>query len=129
MEKYSILYIQFKGKKIDHNYFLFPKMASTKNTSKLPSRKLLGENGVTRELLGDFQPEGSRGQLFLERYFDKQHFQVQELKALASIFSRLCNVPFPRDYTRTKALLIKWFDMNIDIFEQHRDEVFIQYGY
>ena len=46
-------------------------MSSTQKTPKAPSRKILGEKGVAKELIGDFIPEGSRGMLFLERYFNK----------------------------------------------------------
>lgn len=39
---------------------------------KAPSRKDLGEKGVVKQLLGDFNPEGSKGMRFIERYLDKK---------------------------------------------------------
>lgn len=90
---------------------------------KAPSRKLLGEKGVAKELIGDFIPEGSRGMLFLERYFNKQQLYVNRLISLGLVFSKLCNIKFPRNYRRNKDLLILWFDMNIDVIEPFGDNV------
>lgn len=91
-------------------------------TSKAPSRKLLGEKGVAKQLIGDFKTEGSRGMLFLEKYFDKNLY-VNRLISLGLIFSKICNIKFPRNYRRNKELLILWFDMNIDIIEPYSSNV------
>lgn len=91
-------------------------------TSKAPSRKLLGEKGVAKELIGDFKPEGSRGMLFLEKYFHKQLY-VNRLISLGLVFSKICNIKFPRNYRRNKELLILWFDMNIDRIEPFSSNV------
>ena len=91
-------------------------------TSKAPSRKLLGEKGVAKELIGDFKPEGSRGMLFLEKYFNKQLY-VNRLISLGLVFSKICDIKFPRNYRRNKELLILWFDMNIDRIEPFSSNV------
>lgn len=85
-------------------------------TSNAPSRKLLGERGVAQKLLGDFEPEGSRGMEFLMNFFHNQ-ISVNRLISLATLFSKMLGIKFPRNYKRNRELLILWFDMNLDAIQ------------
>ena len=85
-------------------------------TSSAPNRRILGEKGVAKELLGDFEPEGSRGMIFVMNFFNGQ-ITVNRLVWLGTIFSRMLNIEFPRNFKRNRDLLIKWFDTNIELIE------------
>jgi hypothetical protein len=41
----------------------------------------------------------------------------ESLVILAQVFATITGVKFPRDYTRRRTLIIKWFDNNIELFE------------
>ena len=93
--------------------------------STAPSRKLLGEKGVSKELLGNFDPKKSRGMIFLRKIFHDQ-ITVNRLISLATIFSKILDIELPRNYKRNKELLTLWFDMHLDQIEGFSDNIIIE---
>jgi hypothetical protein len=89
-----------------------------------PGRKIrLSDRGHKREQeisdlhTGGFSADGSRGLRFLERICPGHNLTRESLVALGRVFSLISGVKFPRDFTRRRILVIKWFDDNIDGLE------------
>ena len=95
-------------------------------TSTAPNRRELGEKGVAQKLLEGFEPEGSRGMQFVMKIFNNQ-ISVTRLVDLGKIFSNMLNIEFPRNYKRNRDLLIKWFDMNIDLIEPYASKITLEF--
>jgi hypothetical protein len=75
------------------------------------------ESEVSNDHVGDFVAEGSRGMKFLDKLCPGQILTREALVALAKVFAAIAQVPFYRDFTRRRVLVIKWFDDNIDKLE------------
>lgn len=93
-------------------------------TSTAPNRRKLGERGVAQALLGDFDPEKSKGMKVVMKFFDNK-ISVNRLISLGTILSQMLNLEFPRNYKRNRDLLVKWFDMNLEIIEPNLDKITI----
>lgn len=93
---------------------------------KGPSRSQYTEREVAEKILGDFDPEHSRGMEFILRVFNNK-YTVNRLVAYGKVISRNLNIKFPRNYRRNKDLLIKWYDMNLDVIEPFSHNVTINY--
>jgi hypothetical protein len=75
------------------------------------------ERQISDEHLGEFNPEGSRGMEFIESLCPSVSLTRESLIVLAQVFSVLSSVPFHRDFTRRRILVIKWFNDNVDQLE------------
>lgn len=75
------------------------------------------ERQILDEHLGDFTPDGSRGMAFIQRLSPCGSLTRVSLVFLAHVFSVVTEVPFHRDFTRRRNLVIKWFDDHIDELE------------
>jgi hypothetical protein len=75
------------------------------------------EREISDEHLGEFSPEGSRGLDFIQRLCNSRSLTRESLVVLAQVFSAISCIPFHRDFTRRRSLVIKWFDDHIDRLE------------
>jgi hypothetical protein len=75
------------------------------------------EKEISEEHLGDFIPEGSLGLKFIQRMCPSYSLTRESLVVLAQVFAVISGIPFHRDYTRRRTLVIKWFDDNIERLE------------
>jgi hypothetical protein len=64
--------------------------------------------------LGKFNPEGSDGLSFLLSLCPCRNLTRESFIILAQVFSILTSISFPRDFSRRRDLVIKWFDDNLD---------------
>jgi hypothetical protein len=64
-----------------------------------------------------FQAQGSRGDEFIRTLVPSGNLTCQALATLAKIFSAISGIPFHRDFTRRRALVVKWFNDNLDTLE------------
>jgi hypothetical protein len=99
-----------------------------------PSRVLDRRQKLEKEISdmheGDFVVAGSRGLKFLDAILDGEAlaFDRKSLIALAMLFSAISNVRFPRDFTRRRTLIIKWFDQNLEALQPIRTVLSFSYG-
>ena len=83
-------------------------------TRRVKDRRNCTEHDIIQLHLGEFDPEDSPGlQLALE-FLGDCPCASQSLSIVAHLLGEIIQKPVPRDYTRKKALLIKWFDENHD---------------
>jgi hypothetical protein len=75
------------------------------------------EKQIAEDHLGEFMPIGSRGLEFIERIAGTPPLTGKSLIVLARGCAFVANVWFPRDFTRRRDLVIKWFDDHIDTLE------------
>ena len=91
------------------------------------SRKTLPEGVRSDILLGNFQPYQSRGWQFINTIVSHP-VSCNGLVSIATVFSEVLQIPLSRDYMRRKALVIKWFDENIDKILPWRNIISIEYA-
>jgi hypothetical protein len=77
----------------------------------------MAEKDISDDHQAGFMPQGSRGEQFLRKMVPQGALTSHSLEALAKVFSAISGVPFHRDYTRRRALMIKWFNDNIAALE------------
>jgi hypothetical protein len=63
--------------------------------------------------MGSFKAEGSAGMLFLQSLCPGHHLARESLIVVAKVLSIISGIHFPRDYTRRKDLVVKWFTDHI----------------
>jgi hypothetical protein len=88
-----------------------------RRTKPISDRAHKLEREVSNAHEGEFVAEGSRGLIFLEGLCPRQTLNRVSLVALAKVFAAIAHIPFYRDFTRRRSLVIKWFDDNIDRLE------------
>jgi hypothetical protein len=71
------------------------------------------EREISDQHLGEFKPEGSLGLKFIQELCPTYSLTRESLVVLARLFSAMSSVPFPRDFTRRRGLIIKWFTDHI----------------
>jgi hypothetical protein len=81
---------------------------------RVSDRAHMLEKEISDIHLGGFQLEGSRGWQFIQDLIPDGNVKCQSLIQLARVFSAISGIPFHRDYTRRRALIVKWFDDHID---------------
>jgi hypothetical protein len=81
------------------------------------SRGLHKEKDVADALTGTFNPSESRGLHLIERLSAGKELSREQMIGLAHIFSVLAKIDFPRDFTRRRDLLVKWFDDHFEVLE------------
>jgi hypothetical protein len=67
--------------------------------------------------MDSFKAAGSDGLRFIESLCPGHNLTRESLIVLAKAFSWISGVHFPRDYTRRRDLVIKWFDNHVDALE------------
>jgi hypothetical protein len=75
------------------------------------------EREIAEDHLGEFTPIGSRGLEFIEGLSGTPYLTRKSLILLARVCARVADIRFPRDFTRRRELIIKWFDDHIDKLE------------
>jgi hypothetical protein len=75
------------------------------------------EREISDQHLGEFKPQGSRGLAFINKLCQSERLTRRALVALAYPFSYVSGIPFRRDFSRRRDLVVKWFDDNIDLLE------------
>jgi hypothetical protein len=83
----------------------------------VPNRSVMTEHDIADARLGDFNPEGSRGEAIVRQIYPEGELTRRSLYSFASVLSALANVPLQRDLTRRKSLLVKWFDEHYSTLE------------
>lgn len=81
---------------------------------RVKDRRNCTERDITQLHLGEFEPEESPGLQLAMEFLDGCPCASQSLSIIAHLLGEMIQNPVPRDYTRKKALLIKWFDENCD---------------
>jgi hypothetical protein len=84
---------------------------------RISDRGHLSEAKISELHLGRFAAEGSAGLHFLETLCPGHDLTCESLVALARVCSVISGVQFPRDFTRRRDLVIKWFDDHLDRLE------------
>jgi hypothetical protein len=72
------------------------------------------EGAISDLHMGPFTAEGSPGLRFVESLSPGHSLTRESLIIVARICSALSGVRFPRDFTRRRNLIIKWFDDHLD---------------
>ena len=89
-------------------------------------RKGVSESKRADAMLGNFDAKKSRGYQFILGILSEP-ISLSSLISLATIISFLSGIPFSRDYTRRKDLVIKWFDDNYDDIFPFKDKIHANY--
>jgi hypothetical protein len=87
----------------------------------VPNRALLREREIAVFRLGNFHADTSRAAQRLRQLYPYGELTRRSLYSLASLIGPLAGVQLPRDFTRRKDLLIKWFDDNFDDLRSYFD--------
>jgi hypothetical protein len=64
--------------------------------------------------LGQFEPDGSQGDRFLRDIAFGVSLTRESLVSFAQLFYVISGIQFPRDYTRRRALVVKWFNDHLE---------------
>jgi hypothetical protein len=83
----------------------------------IANRANMSERDIADFRLGGFRAERSRAAERLRELYPYGDLTRRSLYSLASLLSALSDVKLPRDFTRRKELLVKWFDDNFDALE------------
>ena len=81
---------------------------------RIRNRRDQTERSITRQHLGNFDPDKSRGSELALKFLHGDPVTTKSLKLLVQVLSRVAQLPLPRDYARSKRLLILWFDQNYE---------------
>jgi hypothetical protein len=84
---------------------------------RISDRAHRSEREISDGHMGGFSAEGSRGLAFIQRMCRPYRLTRESLVVLAQVFSAISGVPFRRDFTRRRTLVIKWFDDHIERLE------------
>lgn len=91
---------------------------------RVPKRKKRVEEGfskyfypekvVSRNLLGDFKVNTSRGKELIEEIMNRSlnDISIKSLVCISRVLSNILNIELKRNIYRRKDLLVKWFDDN-----------------
>jgi hypothetical protein len=90
-----------------------------RDSRTVPNRALMRERDIADFRLGGFHAEGSRAARRLRAMFPQGELTRRSLYSFASLVGALGGVTLPRDFTRRKELLVKWFDDNFDALEPY----------
>lgn len=104
---------------------------SSKQDKKI-SRRHATEKAVAQNLLGDFEVKNSKGLSIIETIMGENSFESisrNSLLSLTTILSKLTQIPFPRNFSRRKALIVKWFDDNAEELELAVKFVFVEFSH
>jgi hypothetical protein len=82
--------------------------------SRISDRRNLGESEISDHHLAGFSAAGSRGERFVAAMCQNHPVTRDSLVSLAHVFASISGVRFPRDFSRRRVLVIKWFDDHID---------------
>ena len=100
-------------------------------SDKKISRRHATEKAVAQSLLGDFEVKNSRGLSIIESLMGENTFESMSrnsLLSLTTVLSKLTQIPFPRNFSRRKALIVKWFDDNADELETAVKFVYVEFS-
>jgi hypothetical protein len=92
-------------------------MARRGGRERISDRGHKREREISELHLGEFKPQGSTGLRFLQSLTPDHTLTRESLVILAQVFSSVSSIPFPRDFTRRRDLIIKWFTDHLDILE------------
>lgn len=92
---------------------IMPPKKKSKDTHEF-SRKFNTEKALAKKLLEDFNAKGSRGEALIEQILHRDIKTISRngLIGLGTIISGYTGINFPRNNTRKRDLIIKWFDDN-----------------
>jgi hypothetical protein len=77
----------------------------------------MSEGKISELHLGRFTAEGSAGLRFLETLCPGHDLTRESLVLFARVCSAISGIQFPRDFTRRRDLVIKWFNDHLDRLE------------
>lgn len=81
--------------------------------SKAP-KILKSEKEIVKRLLGNFIAEGSVGENLIEEICkcSIKQIRLKDLISTSIIVGQMAKIELPRNYKRSKKLLVKWYDEN-----------------
>lgn len=95
------------------------------------SRRHASEKHVADTLLGDFRPITSAGfKLIQEMAGCSQCYDDLSrnlLLSLATVVSTILDIQFPRNFSRRKSLIVKWFDINYDRISPIKNNIRVEF--
>jgi hypothetical protein len=83
-------------------------------TERPLSRKFMREGEIAKRLQGTFKAEGSRGWQLIGQIANGEKLGRRDILKLATLFSIVSDIEFPRNMTRRRDLIVKWFDEHAD---------------
>jgi hypothetical protein len=92
-------------------------MTLRKNRARISDRAHKSEAEIAEVHLSTFRSDGSAGLVFVQKLCPGHSLRRESLIVLAKIFSIISGVHFPRDYTRRRDLIFKWFTDHIGELE------------
>jgi hypothetical protein len=84
---------------------------------RISDRSHQSEATISAQHMGSFKAEGSAGMLFLQSLCPGHRLARESLIVVAKVLSIISGIHFPRDYTRRKDLIVKWFTDHIHELE------------
>jgi hypothetical protein len=75
------------------------------------------ERDIANEHQGQFDPSESRGLKFVQKLCNRTNVSLDALIQLSHVLSEVSGIRFVRDFTRRRALVIKWFDDHLEELE------------
>jgi hypothetical protein len=97
--------------------FLIFEMA--RNSPSVTNRASMTERNIAEFQLDAFQPESSRAAQRLRVFYPHGDLTRRALCSFATVLAVLAGVTLPRDLTRRRNLLMKWFDDHFDALEPY----------
>jgi hypothetical protein len=88
-------------------------MAVRKDRERISDRAHKSEAEIAQVHLSAFRSEGSAGLVFLQELCPAHSLTRESLIVVAKLFSIISGIHFPRDYTRRRDLIFKWFTDHI----------------
>jgi hypothetical protein len=77
------------------------------------TRTTHSEHDIATAYLGNFRIEGSEAQQFLWELTEQKILMQESVRTIAEILSMISDIPFPRDFKRTRILTMKWIEDNL----------------
>lgn len=93
------------------------KMCEGRRGERISDRLHMTEREISKLHLGPFTAEGSPGLTFLESLSPGHSLTQESLIIIARICSIISGVRLPRDFTRRRDLVIKWFNDHLEMIQ------------
>ena len=92
----------------------------TSSGNQFSKRQIEREHILIKQRLENFDPVNCEASRYLINKFGGL-FDQKQLKKIALTLSYALNIPLDREATRRKAVMIKWFDENLDTIKPFLD--------
>ncbi|OHS96875.1 hypothetical protein TRFO_01952 [Tritrichomonas foetus] len=95
------------------------------------SRRCSSEKDVVKNLIGNFDAKNSNGAKLIKEFFNDRPIEKisrKSLLALSQVIGPLIETKVPRNYQRSKELIIKWFDENEHSIRQRKCYISVKFN-